>query len=53
MDERHKIFLSLAEKQGVIIYKDAEAKWKGSQAAAILSLRDMVKQGMLLKEKVQ
>ena len=51
MDKCQKIFFSLAEKQGAIICKDEEEKLKVSQVTAILTLRDMVKGGMLLKEE--
>lgn len=49
-DERQKVLLGLAEKQGYIIRRDVEAELKVSQATAILILRDMLKKGLLVKE---
>ena len=49
-DERQKVLLGLAEKQGSFIRRDVEADLKVSQATAILILRDMLKKGLLVKE---
>ncbi|MDO4287618.1 MAG: putative DNA binding domain-containing protein [Eubacterium sp.] len=48
--KRQEILLHLAKKQGSIIRKDVEAALKVSQATAILVLRDMVENGLLIKE---
>ncbi len=48
--DRTEIVLRLAEKQGNITRKDVEAELKVSQATAILLLRDMVENGLLVKE---
>lgn len=47
---RHGALLRLAEKQGYLLRKDVETQLKVSQATAILILREMVEQGLLLKE---
>lgn len=47
---RQKALLRLAEKQGWLVRKDVESHLKVSQATAILILREMVEQGLLLKE---
>ncbi|MBP5622017.1 MAG: putative DNA binding domain-containing protein [Thermoguttaceae bacterium] len=48
--ERQKILLDLTAKKGFIVRKDVESELKTSQATAVLILREMVGQGMLIKE---
>lgn len=49
-DDRQKILLRLARKQGLITRKDTETVLKVSQATAILILRNMLEKGLLVKE---
>lgn len=49
-ESRQERLLRLAEKQGAIVRKDVETELQVSQATAILILRDMVEQGLLVKE---
>ena len=49
--DRKEIVLRLAEKRGCIVRKDVEAELSISQATAILLLRDMVENGLLVKER--
>lgn len=48
--DRRGALLHLAEKQGHLLRKDVESELKVSQATAILILRDMVEEGLLVKE---
>lgn len=49
--DRKEIVLRLAEKRGYIVRKDVETELSISQATAILLLRDMVENGLLVKER--
>ena len=48
--DRKEIVLRLAKKQEYIIRKDVEAELNVSQAYAILILRELVENGLLIKE---
>ena len=49
--ERKEIVLRMTEKHGYVVRKDVEEELKVSQATAILILREMVENGLLIKEK--
>jgi len=48
--KRRELLLRLAEKQGYIVRKDVEAALNVSQASAILILRDMLEENLLVRE---
>ena len=48
--DRKEILLRLAKRKGFLVRKDVESELGVSQATAILILRDMVENGLLVKE---